>query len=95
MTKSVLITGANGDIGRVAAGFAGAAYAAHIENTKKFDALASTVDDVARKLIEIADDPSPARCYVIGKDARLISTLQRLLPVGIMDRLLGASRKVK
>lgn len=72
----------------------GAAYAAHIENTKRFDAMSSSVQDVAAKLVDIAARPRPARRYVIGKDARLIVTLQRMLPTALMDKVLGLPRNI-
>jgi len=59
-------------------------------NAQKFDALASSVPAVARRLLSIVNTSRPRPCYSIGKDTRLMTALDRLLPVSWFDGLIGA-----
>lgn len=65
------------------------AYEAHIDDTAKFEKLASTAEDVAKKMLDIAEKHKPAPRYTIGKDAKVVMLVEKLLPTRWADQVMG------
>lgn len=49
----------------------------------------ATREHVASEIVKVAQSPTPPARVITGTDAKIISLLYRILPIGIWDRVLG------